>query len=207
MAYRTFFILKQQNTCSDYYINLDISVHSLATKKLFFTRYTATIKAENGSAGSEILGDFVVVNDKDLKADEAKEGAPTEVRVEVKYTPSQLKELRAVLVLQSPDGGEYKSVLAGYAQPPQPQGPFNGKSMNVEFRNPFRDACDFTISIDNPADFALKVPNKQKLDGGKTLAIGVDFKGAKPSGSRLIVSCDDASRKVTTPWIYFLKGQ
>lgn len=96
-------------------------------------------------------------------------------------------------------------MLVGYAQPPQPQGPVqisNKKAETVEFRNPFHEAVDFTIAVDNPADFVVKTPGKNKIEPNKSLSIGVEFKGAKATGSRLIITCDS----IPTPWIYFLKG-
>jgi len=103
------------------------------------------------------------------------------------------------------EGGEYKSMLVGYSQPPQAQGPFTvGKgAVNLEFRNPFYDSQEFTFSVDNSEDFVLKIPSKQKIDGGKSIQVGVEFKGTNENGSRLVVTHE----KIPTPWIYFLKGQ
>jgi len=166
---------------------------------------TASESGGKGKGDAALVAEDFLIETKDLKANEAKENAPQEVRVEIRYQPSRMSELRAVLALNSPDGGDYKTMLVGYAQPPQPQGPVqisNKKPEAVEFRNPFHEAVEFTVSIDNPADFVLKVPTKNKIDPGKPLSIGVEFKGQKAAGSRLIVTCE----QMTTPWIYFLKG-
>jgi len=165
--------------------------------------YTAKIETLPTAAPGEEkrLVDFSVET-KEIKAATA---GPVELRVDVKYQPSSLQEMRAILVLSSPDAGEYKSMLIGYAQPPGAQGPFNigkGKTENIEFRNPFHDASTFTFSTDNPDDFGLKQAGKQKIEGLKSLSVGVEFRGNVGVGSRLVVSHESLS----TPWIYFLNG-
>ena len=94
-------------------------------------------------------------------------------------------------------------MLTGFAQPPQPQGPFdigNGKSTAVEFRNPFDKATEFTLQIDHPC---FSVPMRsQMIDPQKTVAINVSFKSDKVQCGRLIVSC----KQVSTPWVFYLKG-
>ncbi|CAD7939993.1 unnamed protein product [Amoebophrya sp. A120] len=169
------------------------------------TGYTAKVELPQGggsssSSAASRLEDFQIET-KDIKAGEG----PTEVRIDVKYEPSELAEMRAVLVVTSPETGtEYRTMLAGYSQPPQAKGPVVvSKSASIDFRNPFKEAEDFTFQIDNPNDFALKVPNKQKIEGGKSVSVGVDFTGSSPVGSRLVVT----SAKIQTPWIFFLKGE
>jgi len=170
--------------------------------------YTAKIEAvpgQNANAVKWINEDFIVET-KDIKAPEVTAtSGPQEVKVDVKYQPSSLQEMRALLVLSSPDGGEYKAMLLGYAQPPQPQGPViigNKKPESVEFRNPFHENTEFTFQVDNPADFILKVANKNKIDPMKSLQVGIEFKGASKRGSRLIVTCEAMEQ----PWIFFLEG-
>ncbi|CAD7931174.1 unnamed protein product [Amoebophrya sp. A25] len=141
------------------------------------------------------------IESKDIKAGEG----PVEVGVEVKYEPSSMAEMRGILVVKSPETGtEYKTTLVGYSGAPQAKGPVVvAKSATIEFRNPFHDSEDFVFALDNPNDFKLKVETKQKIEGLKTVSVGIDFVGPSAMGSRLVVT----TAKSTTPWIYFLKGQ
>ncbi|CAE7232354.1 Hydin [Symbiodinium sp. CCMP2456] len=119
-----------------------------------------------------------------------------EASINVRFTPSELGEIRGLLVLTSPDGGEYKALLMGYAQPPQPQGPVDvpkGKPTNVEFQNPFAEPVEFSLQVDNPS-FQL-TQRAVKLDSKKTafasVPIPVSFTGDKAQGGRLLVSAGD----------------
>jgi len=159
--------------------------------------YTAVITKANNNAAAE---DFTVET-KEIKAPEG----PCEVKVEIKFTPSQMSEQKAILALSSPEAGEYKAMVIGFCQAPLAQGPIiinNKKPENIEFRNPFHTAEDFSFQVGNPDEFVLKVPQKSKIDPLKSLSVGIEFKGTTPSGSRLVVTSD----KLQTPWVYFLKG-
>jgi hypothetical protein len=149
--------------------------------------------------------DFIL-EDTDVKAPAAEgrgESSAKECQLRVRFQPSQLGECRATLIVSGAGGGEYKAMLTGFAQPPQPQGPFdigNGKSTAVEFRNPFDKATEFTLQIDHPC---FSVPMRsQMIDPQKTVAINVSFKSDKVQCGRLIVSC----KQVSTPWVFYLKG-
>uniref|UniRef100_A0A7S0B324 Uncharacterized protein n=1 Tax=Pyrodinium bahamense TaxID=73915 RepID=A0A7S0B324_9DINO len=161
--------------------------------------YAARIEAAPGHRGP--AGDFVVES-REIRAGAAGEEG-VEVAADVRFQPSTLGEARAVLVLSSPEGGDYKALLVGYAQPPQPQGPVviqSGKAGSVEFYNPFDEAVEYSIQVDNPVFLAGS--RTFRLDPKKNHSIAVQFKSDKPQGGRLIVSAP----KVTTPWIFFLKG-
>jgi len=172
-------------------------------KFLHFSRkpasYTSRIEAAPGHKAPS--SDFTIET-KDIKA-AASNGEGVEVSVDLRFQPSALGEIRALLVLSSPDGGDYKALLVGYTQPPQPQGPVtlsSGKPSNIDFNNPFEEATEFSIQIDNPC---FTVANRKiKLDAKKSSPIAVTFKSDKPQGARLIISASN----VSTPWIYFLKG-
>jgi len=162
--------------------------------------YSASIEAAPGHKG--LATDFIVET-KDIKAAAAAEDG-IEVVVEIRFQPSALGEIRGLLVLSSPDGGDYKALLVGYTQPPQPQGPVDiakGKDGKIDFNNPFEDSVTFSAQVDNP-NFVLS-SRSFKLDAKKMQSITVQFKGDKQQGGRLIVS---APSKVSTPWIFFLKG-
>jgi hydrocephalus-inducing protein len=164
--------------------------------------YTATIQPGRTTKGNP--GDFIL--------DQATVNAPaasdkgTEVSLNVRYQPSGLGECCAKLVIAAPGGGEYQASLTGYAQPPQPQGPFTvvgGKPTTVRFRNPFTSAVEFSMHVDHAA---FTLPQRlQKIDPQKEVDIAVTFKpeGQQAQGGRLIISCPQAS----TPWIFFLRGE
>jgi len=162
--------------------------------------YTARLEAAPGHKGP--VGDFVVES-KDIKAGAAGD-QPVEVCVEIRFQPSQLGESRTMLVLTSPDGGDYKALLVGYAQPPKPQGPvviMGGKPGEVEFSNPFEETVEFTIQVDNPS-FIIG-SRSIRVDGKKSQKISIQFKTdrGKQKGSLIITA-----PKVSTPWKYFLEG-
>jgi hydrocephalus-inducing protein len=162
-------------------------------------QYTARIEAAPGHKGP--AGDFVVET-KDIKATAATDTG-VEVVVDVRFQPSSLGEIRALLVLTSPDGGDYKALLVGYTQPPQPQGPVlvvKGKPGSIDFNNPFDEAVQFNVQVDNPS--FIVGSRSFKLDAKKSQAITVNFQSAEAQGGRLIVTAP----KVTNPWIFFLKG-
>jgi len=164
--------------------------------------YTASLEPAPGQKSGSSIGDFIIET-KDIKANAATDREGVEVVVAVRFQPSVLAERRALLVLSSPDGGDYKALLVGYAQPPLPQGPIiikNGTAGNANFLNPFEVATDFTFQVDNP-NFSV-AQRTQKLDPKKQVQVPVNFKGDKPQGGRLIVS----ATQVSTPWIFFLKG-
>jgi len=162
-------------------------------------QYTPSMEPAPGH--KSVTSDFIVES-KTIQAGAASEDG-VEVTVEIRFQPSALGETRGLLVLSSPEGGDYKALLVGYAQPPQPQGPVDvqkGKDGKIEFNNPFDESVEFSVQVDNPS-FVLS-QRSFKLDAKKSQPIAVQFKGDKPQGGRLIISAP----KVSTPWIYFLKG-
>jgi len=161
--------------------------------------YAARIEAAPGHKSP--AGDFVVET-KEIKAPAAGDD-PVEVSVDIRFQPSQLGEIRTLLVLSSPDGGDYKALLVGYTQPPQPQGPVvmqGAKPGEVEFTNPFQDAVEFTIQVDNPC---FTVGSRTiRIDGKKASKIVISFKSDKKQRGCLIINAP----QVSTPWKYFLEG-
>jgi hydrocephalus-inducing protein len=164
--------------------------------------YSASVEPMPGHKG--VPSDFHIEPGQDLNKPAAgPDGA--EANLAVRFRPSVLGECKALLVVKGPGGGEYKAMLTGFAQPPQPQGPYtvpNGKGdAKVEFRNPFDKPTEFKFQIDNPS-FAVAQSDK-RMDPGEVVQISVSFKSDRPQGGRLIISTD----KVATPWIFFLKGE
>ena len=71
--------------------------------------------------------------------------------------------------LTSPDGGDYTCLLQGLCVAPSPQGPIKipvGKPVNVGFRNPLSEKCDFSIHFDNE-NFSNAGKPGGPLDPGK----------------------------------------
>ena len=89
-----------------------------------------------------------------------------ELTLNIRYEPSNFGESSAILILQSADGGEYQAILTGTSSAPQPKGPFKiggAKSAPIEFKNPFFEAQEFVIRLDNPC-FTMGVKNPVKVD-------------------------------------------
>jgi hydrocephalus-inducing protein len=165
--------------------------------------YSAKLEVAPGQKGP--IGDFEIEAGQDLKRGAAdKDG--TEVSLAVRFRPSTLGECRAMLVVTGPGGGEYKAILTGFAQPPQPQGPIivtSGKGdTKVEFRNPFDKPTVFKFQVDNPC-FQVAGASEKELAKGAVEQVSVTFKADRVQGGRLIISTE----KVSTPWIFFLKGE
>jgi hydrocephalus-inducing protein len=163
--------------------------------------YAAKIEAAPSHRGQE--GDFTLAHPT-VDAPACPDGQSVTCDMEVTYQPSALGESRALLVVSGPGGGEYRALLTGYAQPPQPQGPFpiqNGKSAEIKFRNPFTEAATFLVQVDNAAFEPTRKELSLQRQAVESVIVG--FKSPKPVGGRLIISCE----KVSTPWIFFLKGE
>jgi len=161
--------------------------------------YSAKIEAAPGHKAP--ASDFLVET-KAIQAPAAGD-EPVEVSVDIRFQPSQLGEIRTLLVLASPEGGDYKALLVGYAQPPQPQGPVYmqaSKPGEIEFTNPFEEAVEFSLQVDNPT-FTV-ASRTLKIEGKKAAKIPIQFKSDQKQRGCLIIMAS----KVTTPWKYFLEG-
>lgn len=89
-----------------------------------------------------------------------------EVPLNLRFEPSSLVESRALLTVSNNEGGEYQCVLIGHGLSPQPKGPFKiagAKPPPIDFKNPFFEAMDFTIRIDNPS-FTCSLKSPTKID-------------------------------------------
>eukprot|EP00928_Gymnodinium_smaydae_P044401 TRINITY_DN29620_c0_g4_i1.p1 TRINITY_DN29620_c0_g4~~TRINITY_DN29620_c0_g4_i1.p1 ORF type:complete len:3072 (+),score=826.41 TRINITY_DN29620_c0_g4_i1:896-10111(+) len=163
--------------------------------------YTARIEPAPGH--KEQPAGVFTIETKDIKAAAASEQGGVEVVVDIRFQPSMLGEVRALAVVSSPDGGDYKALLVGEASAPQPQGPFTfnaGKPGTIDFTNPFDEAVQFNVQVDNPS---FVVSNRSfKLDPKKSNPISVQFSGQKAQGGRLMVT----TSKVSSPWVFFLSG-
>jgi len=172
-------------------------------KFLHYARKPATYVARIEPAPGHAVGcnDFVVES-KDIRA-AASTGEGIEMSVDIRFQPSCLGEIRALLALSSPEGGDYKVMLEAVASAPQPQGPVviqNGKQGSIEFHNPFETAVTFTVQVDHTS---FMVANRTlNIEPKKSQAITVQFKAEKPQTARMMVT----AQKFATPWVFLLKG-
>lgn len=89
-----------------------------------------------------------------------------EISLNIRFEPSNLTESKAILIVNSNEGGEYQCQLIGYCSPPTPKGPFicsSGKGTAIDFKNPFFEACEFIIRFDNP-NFSSSAKSPLKID-------------------------------------------
>lgn len=89
---------------------------------------------------------------------------------------------------------------------PQPKGPFKiagAKPPPIEFKNPFFEAYEFTVRVDNPS-FTSAVKSPVKVDGKKVLSIGLSYKQAPgfSSNGRLTISAGE-----NLSWVFYLQGE
>lgn len=98
-------------------------------------------------------------------AADSKEGV--EVPITLKFEPSSMNESKALLTISNAEGGTYQYYLIGQATSPQPKGPYKslGKGIAIDFKNPFFEATEFTVRIDNPS-FTTSVKNPWRLEVG-----------------------------------------
>lgn len=103
----------------------------------------------------------------------------------IRFEPSVLGECQAQLNIVSADGGEYNCILIGVGLPPQPKGPYKiggAKGPSIEFKNPFFEAKEFILRIDNPS-FTTSVKSPVKVDGKKVLSIPIAYKAVPDTTS------------------------
>ena len=114
-------------------------------------------------------------------------------------------ESASQLIISSPEGGEYISTLNGYSMPPQPKGPYkiSSKPPPIDFKNPFFEAYEFVVRIDNPS-FTSSVKSPVKIDGKKVLSINLTYKNVQgfSANGRLTVSAGE-----NLSWVFYLQGE
>lgn len=107
-----------------------------------------TGKEKGGVPGLDFIAENQMVN---IPPADSYEGVEQEINI--RYEPSKLGESRAMLIIASPEAGEYQCLLIGQASPPVSKGPIkvSSKGQVLEFKNPFFESADFAIRIDNPS--------------------------------------------------------
>jgi hypothetical protein len=169
------------------------------------TKYTAKIEVSGNETEKtkEERDCFTLIN-PDASADKQDQ----QVDFRVLFKPSSTQQATALLVVESPECGTYRTKLSGFVQPPQAtkiKTPFaEGKPTPVKFRNPFSGAnpTTFTFSVDNPA-YELDKKSAQVAPKGE-VDINVTYKKKEggAAGGRIMVKC----ASVPTPWVFFLEG-
>jgi hydrocephalus-inducing protein len=130
-----------------------------------------------------------------------------EVVVNVKFEPNAMGEVRDVLRVSHPVGGEYLCALQGLCVPPRPQGPIviaKGGAAEVVFKNVFAATNEFVFTTDTPA-FTLSAP-RATINAKASATVKVTYAaagaGGAPTMGKLFISCPKLAE--LPPWIYYL---
>lgn len=132
----------------------------------------------------------------------------SKVPVEVTFEPSKLGDSKAVMIISSPVGGEYRCPLIGQCLPPQPSGPHivratGASRITLPFKNVFHSSETFHYIVDHPA-FSVKSHDLYKA--GEVKDINIRFDSQKGSTmSKLTIVCGSGSND-GVEWIFYLKG-
>ena len=188
---------------------------------------TFTFKAFNNASVDfdNVVGkpQFFTV-DKSLKINAAENSWDgQDVRLQVSFEPSSIGEVSDVLHVKSKQFGDYTCSLVGICKPQLPQGPFsiaNGGSKDIEFRNVFDVAMDFSFCTDDPqftvAAAVQNIPARSskvvqvkyvKAEGENATEV-VGRRGAaalQKVNAKLSVRCN--GRDGVPAWIFYLEGE
>ncbi|XP_008409888.1 hydrocephalus-inducing protein homolog isoform X2 [Poecilia reticulata] len=137
----------------------------------------------------------------------------SEVKVDVRFEPHQLGEVRGKLTLNSDIGGEYIFPLHGVCTFPRPQGPYNikgGSNVSIPFKNVFLKTTTFSLKVDNPC---FTVKEMENIPPKKSHNIVVSFEvpsGGHPGpwfGKLTVCRQNPEARSNAISWVFYLKGQ
>ena len=143
-----------------------------------------------------------------VKADPALSWNGSELAISVKFEPQGLGEIKDVLTVLSPDGGEYTCTLYGVCDPPRPSGPFAindpGKGINIDFKNVFEQAKEFKFIVDSD-DFSVNGSKSQvmKVEGGKSVSLNVKSTATRSTTGKLLATCVDEPN--LPAWTFYIK--
>jgi len=145
-----------------------------------------------------------------------------DVKVTVEFEPEGLGEVRDVLKVRHPKFGEYECELIGKCKPQLPQGPFiieSGGSKDVDFRNIFDEALDFSFVVDDPqftvGAGVLSIPARSSKSVSVKFVRDSAAEMAGAAGKRstdgrveakMSVRCVSKSEEIP-PWSYYLHGK
>ena len=138
-----------------------------------------------------------------------------DIRVDISFEPTDMGEVRDVLTVTSPEGGEYVCELIANCVAPLPQGPFNlisdGKELGIPFRNCFSAASTWTFSVDSTA-FRLVAPSttvQPKSQGTCGVVFDPKEEHMGTAGgvvsAKLFIKC--SAMPEVPPWVFYLRGK
>lgn len=172
-------------------------------------RLGAPKPAAGGKETKNQLIEFTILEKDPVTAppSDSKEGV--DVPVNIRFEPSSMNESKAILTISNPEGGTYQYYLVGQTTAPQPKGPYknSGKGIAIDFKNPFYEATEFMVRIDNPS-FTTSVKNPWKLEvnpanqAGKPATIPVTYKAVPGYGAtgRVTVSAEGVPQ-----WTFYVE--
>ncbi|NWU95982.1 HYDIN protein, partial [Upupa epops] len=205
-------LMLQNNDLGSFYYNLHLkATASRPEKPLYFCTTlgsSQTITAKITNYARQKTEYLVQTTCPEFQTEKSLSVAPaspsgSEMSVEVTFEPSQLGETRSTLRLCSSLSGDYNIPLFGLSLPPKPQGPFlikAGGTINIPFKNVFKQPTTFHYAIEHPA-FTVRALGS--LQPGESTVLIITFEGPGPSATRLVVSCPGGS---AVSWIYYLQG-
>ena len=151
----------------------------------------------------------------DVSADVGDAWDGKEVTLPIKFEPEALGAISDTLVIDGGPRGEYRATLTGVCKRPEPRGPFvvdAGGKRDIEFRNVFSEAREFTFTVDHP-DFSVATA-KATVNARTSYVASVSFSPTDPADgsppppattARMLVDCDAGDEKQS--WVYYLRGQ
>lgn len=139
------------------------------------------------------------------------------IRLSVGYEPTEIGELRDMLVVQHPEWGYYECELVATCVPPMPQGPFNitqgAGALDVPFRNCFTSSCAWTFTVDHPA-YRLGAPTatvNAKTQGNCQVFFEPKEEHMNTPGgfitAKLFITCSLPAATNLPPWVFYLRGK
>lgn len=128
-------------------------------------RLGAPKPAAGGKETKNQLNEFSILEKDPITAPASDSKDGIDVPVNIKFEPSSMNESKAILTISNLEGGTYQYYLVGQTTAPQPKGPFKntGKGISIDFKNPFYEATEFMVRIDNPS-FTTSLKNPWKLE-------------------------------------------
>jgi hypothetical protein len=145
-----------------------------------------------------------------VKAEPALSWNGSELAVTVKFEPQGLGEIKDMLIISSPDGGEYTCALYGLCDPPRPSGPFAitdpAKGIMIDFKNVFEQPKEFKFIVDSD-NFSVNGSKSQviKVDGGKSVSLNVKSTANISTTGKLLATCVDTPD--LPAWTFYLKTE
>ncbi|OEH79817.1 hydrocephalus inducing related protein [Cyclospora cayetanensis] len=148
------------------------------------------------------LADVFSFESKGIHVPADNDGQGVEMCIPVKFTPSRLQDIRAILCVRGSDGQEYKVLLVGRVTAPEAQGPLKvtkGKGLPIDFKNPMDSTMEFTAQVDQK-EFALD-KKVFRLDAKKSTTLTVTLKNETGAAGRVLITAEGFP-----PWIIYIKA-